>query len=153
MDQIEQWTEHHYPSFLSISAGSGGGGIQTQIDQYTSDARAPLYAQMYKDAQEKASRERREAYIADLRKRGILKAEKTDEAGEKKEVAQLNTPGDNELKMWHVVAMIVAVLVAMVGLGALIVWIILTYFNDVSGGWWEGQRWLSSLVTTMDADI
>ncbi|RSH92636.1 terpene cyclase [Saitozyma podzolica] len=128
--KIEQWTEHHYPSFLSISAGSGGGGIQTQIDQYTSDARAPLYAQMYKDAQEKASRERREAYIADLRKRGILKAEKTDEAGEKKEVAQLNTPGDNELKMWHVVAMIVAVLVAMVGLGALIVWVILTYFND-----------------------
>jgi farnesyl-diphosphate farnesyltransferase len=87
---------------------------------------------MYKEAQEKAAREKREAYIADLRARGILKAPKTD--GEKEEVDKLNAPvADDELKMWHVVAMIAGVLVAMVAMGAGIVWLILTYFNDVSG--------------------
>ena len=78
--QIEQWTEHHYPSFLQIS-GSAGSKPQTTIDQSSSDARAKLYMAMMDQAKAEAETERRKAFMADLRARGIIKDRPTNPDG------------------------------------------------------------------------
>lgn len=70
--QIEQWAEHHYPSFVIISAASGGGA-SSSINVEGGDARARLYAEIVEQEKAKAAQRRKDEILANLRSKGLLK--------------------------------------------------------------------------------
>ncbi|ORY28634.1 isoprenoid synthase domain-containing protein [Naematelia encephala] len=127
--KIEQWTEHHYPSFLEISGSSGSA--QTVINSTSTDARAALYTQLAKEAQDKAAADRREAMMADLRARGIIKEKKEGAEATEEEKRRIAAIENEEGPPWlMIIGIIVGILALMTGLGALITWVVLTYFDD-----------------------
>lgn len=129
--RIEQWCEHHYPSFLQIQAGQGGKA-QTVIDPQSTDARAPLYTEMVKRAREQAEAERREKFMEDLRARGIIKPAVPETEEEKAERQERIAKMENEPFPWKMVlSFIVGLIAIMGGLGWGIVWIVMKY-SDVS---------------------
>jgi len=90
--QIEQWTEHHYPSFLEIT--TSGDKPSTSINAQSLDARARLFAQMSSEVQAKAAAKKREAFLEDLKARGIIKeqTEEEKEASRKRMEEEANAP-------------------------------------------------------------
>lgn len=90
--RIEQWTEHHYPSFLQLSS-TGGGGFS--IDPSSSDARAPMYAKMMAAAQDRIAAEKRQAVMDDLVARGIIRDPKAPI--EYEEVEEVDAEGNTQV--------------------------------------------------------
>lgn len=101
-----------------------------------------MYAKMYAALAEKAASDKRDAVMADLRARGVIKpmpwdekveVEETDENGEKRMVMRSKVPKpvivEDELTIWGVVGIVAAVIGGMVALGALIVWLVIRYSN------------------------
>lgn len=123
--KIEQWTEHHYPSFLQIS-GSSGGGATTSIDPSSNDARAVLFTQLAKEAQEKNALAKKEAFMKDLKARGIIKDRSPEEEQKERERME-QLVKDNETPWLMIIAVIVGVLAAMAAMGGGIVWVVLKY--------------------------
>ncbi|GHJ86261.1 hypothetical protein NliqN6_2663 [Naganishia liquefaciens] len=70
--KIEQWAEHHYPSFVIISAASGGGA-SSSVNVEGGDARARLYAQIVEQEKAKAAQRRKDEILENLRSKGLLK--------------------------------------------------------------------------------
>lgn len=70
--QIEQWAEHHYPSFVVISA-SPSGGASSSINVDGGDARARMYSQIVEQEKVKAAKRRKDQILDNLRSKGILK--------------------------------------------------------------------------------
>jgi farnesyl-diphosphate farnesyltransferase len=70
--QIEQWAEHHYPSFVVISA-SNSGQVSSAIDAEGGDARAKLYASIVEKEKVKAQKRRQEEILDTLRSKGLIK--------------------------------------------------------------------------------
>ena len=120
--------EHHYPSFLTITGSSGSA--QTAIDAATKDARVALFTKMANEAREKAAAEKRDAFMADLRARGILKDRTPEEqaAYMKKQSELLADDGPPWLL---IIGAIVAVLAFMGLLGGGLTYFIIKY-ADVS---------------------
>jgi farnesyl-diphosphate farnesyltransferase len=99
-----------------------------------------MYAKMYAALADKAAADKRDAVMADLRARGVIKpmpwdekeeVEETDENGEKRMVmrpkARKPIVRDDDLTIWGVVGIVAAVIGGMVALGALIVWLVVKY--------------------------
>nr|ODN93281.1 farnesyl-diphosphate farnesyltransferase [Cryptococcus depauperatus CBS 7841] len=130
--QIEQWTEHHYPTFIQISGGGATGAVQTAIDATTKDARATLFTHLAKEAQEASRKARQEKLMAELRTKGLIKSqEPTDEDEEAKK--RYDAIKDQQGTPWMmVISVIVGVLALMAALGGGIVWVVITYFDDQS---------------------
>lgn len=70
--KIEQWAEHHYPSFVVISA-SNSGQVSSAIDAEGGDARAKLYASIVEKEKVKAQKRRQEEILDTLRSKGLIK--------------------------------------------------------------------------------
>ncbi|KAK4683512.1 farnesyl-diphosphate farnesyltransferase, partial [Tremellales sp. Uapishka_1] len=121
--KIEQWTEHHYPSFLSIGPGSGGGPVTT-IDPMSTDARATLFNRMAKDEATKAQKTRRDAYIEDLRARGVLKG---PAGGEDDQRALAHISNEEPVPYLMIVGVVMGMLAVMCALGGAVVWVVLKY--------------------------
>jgi farnesyl-diphosphate farnesyltransferase len=107
----------------------------------TTDARAPMYQKMYAALADKAANDKRDAVIADLKARGVIKpmpwdeqieVEEEDENGEKRMVMRpkmarpVSVPSD-DLSVWGVIGIVAAVLGSMCALGVLIVWIVVKF--------------------------
>lgn len=137
--QIEQWTEHHYPSFLQIS--SPGSGFS--IDSSTTDARAPLYAKMMQAAADKLAKDKKDKMMADLIARGIIRdpnapkeyeeVEEDDGEGGKKivkrEVFKYPPPPkqDDDLSVLALVGIAVGILSALLAIAGIIIWLVMKY--------------------------
>jgi farnesyl-diphosphate farnesyltransferase len=121
--QIEQWAEHHYPSFLEIT--TAGDKPSTAINGQSLDARAKLFAKMGADIQARAAAVRREAFLQDLRARGVIK-EQTEEEKEASRIrmeAEANAP----FPWFLVIGVVLGILAVMAGLGGGIAYVIWKY--------------------------
>lgn len=121
--QIEQWTEHHYPGFLEIN--SSGDKPSTSINQFSLDSRAKLYHKITTGIQAKMAAEKREAFLADLRQRGIIKeqTEEEKEASRKRMEEEANAPFP-----WLLILGVIGGLLAVMALmGGGIAWIVYKY--------------------------
>ncbi|TXT08677.1 hypothetical protein VHUM_02805 [Vanrija humicola] len=134
--RIEQWTEHHYPSFLVIQPGSAGGPATTAIDQSGNDARANLYIGIVEKAKKKAELERREKFLDDLRERGVLppKDASADEiaAHDKALQAKADAQAKDDFPWIPLVLIVLGILAIFGGVFFAMVWIVGKY-ADVSG--------------------
>jgi farnesyl-diphosphate farnesyltransferase len=121
--QIEQWTEHHYPSFLEIT--TAGDKPSTSINAQSLDARAQLFSKMGSAIQAKVAAERRETFLADLRAKGILK----EQTPEQKEASRLRMEEEaNAPFPWLLIGGIVfGLLFVMAMMGAGIAYVIWKY--------------------------
>ncbi|KAK6907514.1 farnesyl-diphosphate farnesyltransferase [Kwoniella mangroviensis CBS 8507] len=126
--KIDQWAEHHYPSFINISASSAGGRASSAIDPESTDARAALFMKLAKDAQEKAQREKSEKFMADLKARGVIKQRSPEEeAAIKAKYEEMDKQG----APWFMIgAVIFGVLALMGGLGWGVIWFIMKMYPD-----------------------
>jgi farnesyl-diphosphate farnesyltransferase len=121
--QIEQWTEHHYPSFLQITGSAGSAS--TAIDPSSTDSRVALFTSLAKAAADATALKRREEFMADLRARGIIKDRTPEEiaAGEKRMAEYVS----EETPWLMIIGMIAGVLALMIALGGGMVWLIVKY--------------------------
>ena len=126
MPQIEQWTEHHYPTFLRIEGSSGSA--QTIVDTTNGDARAALYNKLINAAKDVVAKERREAMMADLRARGIIK-DRTPEEIAASEKARREA-ADEPIPWLMIGSIIFGILALMGGMGYGIIWFITNYLDD-----------------------
>ncbi|WWC87997.1 farnesyl-diphosphate farnesyltransferase [Kwoniella dendrophila CBS 6074] len=125
--KIDQWAEHHYPSFINISK-AGGGGASTAIDQYSNDARAALFLRIAKEAQERAAKEKSERFMADLVARGVIKQRSPEEEAEiKKKYEEMEKRGAPILMIAGVIFGVLALMLAM---GGGVVYAILKFYPD-----------------------
>jgi farnesyl-diphosphate farnesyltransferase len=92
-----------------------------------------LYNELIKKAQERAAEERRAAFMADLRARGIIKDRSPEEQKEYEEKSlEAMAKAEAEGFPWLlVVGIVVGVVALMVAIGGAITWVILHYFADV----------------------
>ncbi|WWC60475.1 farnesyl-diphosphate farnesyltransferase [Kwoniella dejecticola CBS 10117] len=127
--KIDQWAEHHYPSFINISGG-GSGQASSAIDPTSNDARAALFVRLAKEAQEKMRREKSEKFMADLRARGVIKERSPEEeAAIKAKYEEM----EKQSAPWLMIAgVILGVLALMAAMGAGVIWVIFKFYNDVS---------------------
>ena len=86
-----------------------------------------MYTQMMKDAQDRAAAIRRDAFMADLRKRGILK-EKTDDGT----VGRPAPPPEDDSFPWLMLVGFVLGLLAVIGLLSWLVIFLVMRFAEVS---------------------
>ncbi|BEJ18102.1 hypothetical protein CspHIS471_0703790 [Cutaneotrichosporon sp. HIS471] len=129
--RIEQWCEHHYPSFLMIQSG-GEGKATTGIDPMSTDARAPLYLDLVKKAREQAEADRREKFMDDLRARGIIKPTAPETEEQKREREERIKKMENEPFPWLMIIGIVGGLLAlMIAMGYGVITLVMKY-SDVS---------------------
>ncbi|KAJ9097538.1 hypothetical protein QFC19_006712 [Naganishia cerealis] len=84
--KIEQWAEHHYPSFVVISA-SAQGKVTSAIDTDGGDARAKLYASIVEQEKAKGVKRRQEEILDSLRAKGLIKP-KFDAEGKEIQLGQ-----------------------------------------------------------------
>ncbi|WRT65847.1 farnesyl-diphosphate farnesyltransferase [Kwoniella shivajii] len=125
--KIEQWAEHHYPSFITVSAGSSGGA-SSAIDPSSNDARAILFTSLAKEAQDRARKEKTDKFMADLKARGVIKERSPEEEAEiKRKYDAMDKEGVPVLMIFGV---IVGVLALMAALGGIVIWVVLKYFGD-----------------------
>lgn len=125
--RIEQWCEHHYPSFLTIQRGSDGKA-STGIDPTSADARAPLYLDLVNKAREQAEAEKREKFMEDLRARGIIKPTEPETEEQKREREERVKKMENEPFPYLTIAGIIGgVLALMVAMGYGIIMLIMKY--------------------------
>ena len=137
--QIEQWTEHHYPSFLQITAGAS---TQFGIDPMSTDARAPMYAKMMQAASDKLAKEKQERVMADLVARGIIRdpkapieyeeVEEDDGTGGKTVVKRAKNvypaqPPQDDLSYMTLILVVLGVIGATLGVAAGIIYVIMKY--------------------------
>ena len=99
--QIEQWVERHYPSFISITGGSGA--LQTGING--SDIRARIVKRNL-EIDQRHEKERREAA-------GVPAPPKQDDSWP-----------------WELFAFVGGMLAFVIALGAVIVWFIITFLPN-----------------------
>ena len=124
--QIDQWTEHHYPTFLQIT--DSGGQAATMIDASNGDARAPFFNKLINQAKDRQAAEKREAMMADLRARGIIK-DRTPE--EKAAAEKARAEALEESPPWLMIGAVIFGVLALMGLmGWGLVWFITTYLDD-----------------------
>ncbi|KAK8865743.1 farnesyl-diphosphate farnesyltransferase [Kwoniella newhampshirensis] len=121
--KIEQWTEHHYPSFIQIAGASGQ--MASSIDPTTNDARAALFSRIALEAQEAAKKARQEKMLAELRAQGLIKERVGTEEEKARWAAQAEA--DQATPWLMIISVVVGMLALMGGLGSIIVWIILKY--------------------------
>ncbi|ADV21285.1 farnesyl-diphosphate farnesyltransferase [Cryptococcus gattii E566] len=128
--KIEQWAEHHYPSFIQIGSGAGNG-VQSAIDPTSNDARAALFLRLAKESQEAARKARQEKFMADLRAKGLIK-EKSDETdGDDEAKKQYEALQNEQTAPWlMIVGVIVGMLALMAVLGGIVVWVILKVYDE-----------------------
>jgi farnesyl-diphosphate farnesyltransferase len=105
LSQIEQWVERHYPSFVAITGGSDG--VQAGINE--SDVRARI-VKRDREVDLKLENERRGA--GEGTPRGTPQYKEDD-----------SWP-------WELFAVVGGAMTVMVGMGAFITWLIITYFSD-----------------------
>lgn len=126
--QVEQWAEHHYPSFLEIQ--NTNGQARTAINTFSTDARVKLYSELQKIAMEAEAKKRREAVIKDLMDRGIIKTKENQTPAEyqKAEEARMKQlDADNETPWLMIIGVIVGMLTVIAAVGGGIVWVILRF--------------------------
>jgi farnesyl-diphosphate farnesyltransferase len=116
--QIEQWCEHHYPSFVMLSAPAGeahGGKSKPQVSVNPADARSRVVLLEEKSEKDFSLRRR----IHELR------------TGQPLGNPPTGTSGDGAVK-----EIVMYLLFAFVGMGGLcmgIVWLILKFFVQTEG--------------------
>lgn len=126
--KVEQWAEHHYPSFLEIQ--NTNGQARTAINTFSTDARVKLYSELQKIAMEAEAKKRREAVIKDLMDRGIIKTKENQTPAEyqKAEEARMKQlDADNETPWLMIIGVIVGMLTVIAAVGGGIVWVILRF--------------------------
>jgi len=126
--KIEQWTEHHYPTFLMIIGGAGDP--RSSVDPSSNDARALLYTEIARRAAEKASKDRQEAFMADLRARGIIKEKTPQEEAEAEEKKAALEANEEKFPYLLVFGVIAGVILLMVALGGAVTWVVVNYLAD-----------------------
>jgi len=67
--KIEQWCEHHYPSFILLMSKGEGGGVSSSVDTGISDARASIFRERKTKEEEKKRLERALKYGLDPNKK------------------------------------------------------------------------------------
>lgn len=133
LGRIEQWCEHHYPSFLVIQNNQGKAA--TVVDSTTTDARAKFYLSLVDKARQKEADARKAAFLQDLRDRGIIKPANAteDETLAFEEKMKQIAPAD-EIPWKLIIAVIVGVLVIFGGLTGLVIWVV-TIYAEVGWHW------------------
>jgi farnesyl-diphosphate farnesyltransferase len=87
-----------------------------------------MYVALAKKIQEQAAKAKKDALMADLQARGIIKARSPEEEARAEELRQKL---DSEGAPWlMIIGVVVGVLSLMAGLGGAIVWFILKYYGD-----------------------
>lgn len=116
--RIEQWAEHHYPSFIIIQPGAGGKGASAGIDPMSTDARIGIYNDIAQKSREKAEAKRREEIMEDLRARGLIKpTDPNSPAMEKwKETVKKSEASENDPFPYLLLAGIVIGIIVVFGL-------------------------------------
>ncbi|WVF70700.1 farnesyl-diphosphate farnesyltransferase [Kwoniella sp. CBS 6097] len=124
--KIEQWAEHHYPSFITI--GGGSGAPSSSIDPMSNDARAILFNKLSQEIANKQKQERTEKFMEDLKARGLI-AERTPEEEAERKRKYEEYAKEQSVSMWTIGAVIFGVLAAMLSLGGGIAYIILKIYG------------------------
>ncbi|WWD18078.1 farnesyl-diphosphate farnesyltransferase [Kwoniella shandongensis] len=125
--KIEQWAEHHYPSFITI--GGTGGQVGSAIDPNTNDARATLFTRLALQAQEAAKKARRDQMMAELRAKGIIKETTGTEKEEQEKWAARQA---EEATPWLMIIGVIGGVLALMGImGAIVVYAILKFSGDL----------------------
>ncbi|KZT10188.1 squalene synthase [Laetiporus sulphureus 93-53] len=104
--KIEQWCEHHYPSFVTLSQSASGANAQQVFDP--SDARTQIAELAQKKDQELAIEKR-------LKERGLANGR----------VPRDERPDDGKEIMYYVIAALVLIFSVIVG----IVWVVVQYLQ------------------------
>ena len=87
-----------------------------------------MYVALAKGIQEQAAKAKKEALMADLQARGIIKARSPEEEARAEEMRQKL---EEEGAPWlMIIGVVVGVLSLMAGLGGAIVYVILKYYGD-----------------------
>lgn len=133
--QIEQWAEHHYPSFVSV-AGSGGN-VTSSIDASGNDARAVLYNTIAEAERRKAAVKKQQELYDSMVERGIIKPYKDSEGKTirpdfaKEAAISANAQGKTDpMPYLFILGILAAILVVFGGLAALMIWIVTHFFVD-----------------------
>lgn len=137
--QIEQWTEHHYPSFLQITSGAS---TSFAIDPTSTDARAPMYAKIMQAESARVAKAKQDAVMADLVARGIIRdpkspieyeeVEESDGEGGKVVVKKAKNvypppPPQDDLSYTTLIMIVLGVIGATLGVAGGIIWLIMKY--------------------------
>lgn len=134
--QIEQWAEHHYPSFVNV--GSSGGNVTSSIDTDSGDARAEIYTRIAEDERRRAAVRKQQEMYESMVERGIIKPQRNAEGQlvkpdfiKMREDGTLRNNANDEPVPWLFIASIIGGVFAVFAItGGLLVWVMLTYFND-----------------------
>ncbi|RXK34886.1 farnesyl-diphosphate farnesyltransferase [Tremella mesenterica] len=126
--KIEQWTEHHYPSFLQIRMQNGA--ITTVIDDNSSDGRVPLFHRISKQIKDKQDEEKREQWVAQMVDKGIIKSkeEYLEREEQRKRVREIE---DAQPFPWLiVVGAIVGFIALIVAISGVVYYLVAVTFKD-----------------------
>lgn len=134
--KIEQWAEHHYPSFVNV--GSSGGNVTSSIDTDSGDARAEIYTRIAEDERRRAAVRKQQEMYESMVERGIIKPQRNAEGQlvkpdfiKMREDGTLRNNANDEPVPWLFIASIIGGVFAVFAItGGLLVWVMLTYFND-----------------------
>ena len=134
--QIEQWAEHHYPSFVTV--GSSNGQVSSSIDVDSGDARATIYTKIAEDERRRMAVRKQQQMYESMVERGLIKPQKNAEGQvikpdfvKMREDGTLNLATSDEPVPWLFIASIIGGVFAVFALtGGLLVWVMLTYFSD-----------------------
>lgn len=135
-EQIEQWAEHHYPSFVTV--GQSDGQVSSSIDVDSGDARAEIYTRIAEDERRRAAIRQQEKMYESMVERGLIKPTK-NAAGEvvrpdfvkMREDGTLRAATSNEPVPWLFILSILGGVFAVFAVtGGLLVYVMLTYFSD-----------------------
>ncbi|AAW42475.2 farnesyl-diphosphate farnesyltransferase, putative [Cryptococcus deneoformans JEC21] len=109
--KIEQWAEHHYPSFIQIG-NAAGNGVQSAIDPA-------------------AIKARQEKFMADLRAKGLIKEKSGETDGDEEAKKRYEAIQNEQAVSWlMIIGVIVGMLALMAAMGGIVVWVILTVYDE-----------------------
>ncbi|WVQ97069.1 farnesyl-diphosphate farnesyltransferase [Kwoniella sp. CBS 9459] len=124
--KIEQWAEHHYPSFITI--GSGSGPATSSIDPMSNDARAVLFTKLSQEIANRQKQERTEKFMADLKARGLITDRTPEEEAERKRKYE-EYAKEQSISIWTIGAVIFGVLAVMLALGGSVAYVIIKIYG------------------------
>ncbi|OCF32891.1 farnesyl-diphosphate farnesyltransferase [Kwoniella heveanensis BCC8398] len=124
--KIEQWAEHHYPSFIQI--GGASGSATSNIDPMSTDARAILFNRLSQEIANKQKQERTEKFMEDLKARGLITERTPEEEAERKKKYE-EYAKEQSISMWTLGAVIFGVLAVMLALGGSVAYVILKIYG------------------------
>lgn len=126
--KIEQWAEHHYPSFVIVQGGKGA--VSSALDMSGNDARAALFQRIADHERKVASQKRQVELMQSLERKGLIKPMEKDEHG-KPIIRARDIPDEQDNSIpWQMIAAIFGGILAIFGLAGALMYFIVVYCLD-----------------------